>query len=308
MNRCSAWNPILVKIQNKLSSWKARLLSRAGRLTLIKSVLNSLPVYFMSLSKIPKLIALKIVKLQRRFLWGESSNGRMCVPSVSWSSIELPKELGGLGVGNILMKNLILLFKWWWRFSDSDLPLWKKILSSIYKIRGLKASSYAFSSAKDGVWHQLLSSDGLTTKIRTIVEHGKILKVGNGQSILFWQDRWCDIGPLSRAFPRLFALSLQSSCFIIQMWEWNDGLWVWHLRWRRALFDWEAEEVGRLENCIGHFSPDLQAVNVVSWRNTGVCSFPTKSITEKVYESSVPILSKLLYSWCGAAVSLPELS
>lgn len=33
MTRCSTWKPVLIKIQNKLSSWKSKLLSRAGRLT-----------------------------------------------------------------------------------------------------------------------------------------------------------------------------------------------------------------------------------------------------------------------------------
>ena len=62
MNRCSAWKSVLEKIHNKLSSLKAKILSRAGRLTLIKSVLNSLPVYYMSMFKMSKSIALKIVK------------------------------------------------------------------------------------------------------------------------------------------------------------------------------------------------------------------------------------------------------
>ena len=31
---------------------------------------------------------------------------------IKWSDIELSKELGGLGLGNIMHKNLILLFKW----------------------------------------------------------------------------------------------------------------------------------------------------------------------------------------------------
>ena len=69
MNKCSAWKPVVKKIENRLAAWKAKILSRAGRLTLIKSVLNCLPVYYMSMFKIPKAIALKIVKLQRRFFW-----------------------------------------------------------------------------------------------------------------------------------------------------------------------------------------------------------------------------------------------
>ncbi|GKA13749.1 putative RNA-directed DNA polymerase, eukaryota, reverse transcriptase zinc-binding domain protein [Tanacetum coccineum] len=43
MSRSSNWNIIIQKFYSKLSSWKARLLSVGGRLTLIRSVLNSLP-------------------------------------------------------------------------------------------------------------------------------------------------------------------------------------------------------------------------------------------------------------------------
>ena len=67
MNKCSAWKPVVEKIQNRLASWKAKILSKAGKLTRIKSVLNSLPIFYMSMFKMPKAIAQKIVKLQRNF-------------------------------------------------------------------------------------------------------------------------------------------------------------------------------------------------------------------------------------------------
>lgn len=77
MNNCAAWKHVISKIEGKLSSWKVKLLSRAGRLTLIKSVLNNLPIYYMSMCKMPKAVAQKIVKLQRRFFWGGKANGDM---------------------------------------------------------------------------------------------------------------------------------------------------------------------------------------------------------------------------------------
>lgn len=45
---------ILMKIQNKLSSWKIRQLSFAGRLTLTKFVLESLPAYTMHSMMLPR--------------------------------------------------------------------------------------------------------------------------------------------------------------------------------------------------------------------------------------------------------------
>ena len=92
MNKCSAWKLVVDKIQNRLISWKAKFLSKAGRLTLIKSVLNSLPIYYMSMFKMPKAIALKIVKLQRSFFWGGSSGEKMGCPRIKWSDIQLAKN------------------------------------------------------------------------------------------------------------------------------------------------------------------------------------------------------------------------
>lgn len=45
----SIWNPILEKIERKLAGWKKLYLSKGGRLTLLKSMLFSLPTYFLSL-------------------------------------------------------------------------------------------------------------------------------------------------------------------------------------------------------------------------------------------------------------------
>ena len=42
----------------------------------------------------------------------------------------MPKEFGGLGIGDILMKNTTMLYKWWWRFAAKPTPLWKKIVCS----------------------------------------------------------------------------------------------------------------------------------------------------------------------------------
>ena len=139
------------KIESRLTAWKAKLLSKAGKLTLIKSVLNSLPAYYMSMFKMPNAIASKIVKLQRRFFWGGISNENRGCSMVKWAHIQLPRDMGGLGVGNIMHKNLGLLFKWWWRFSQSDNTLWKRILQSVHDIKGVKASRETFGKIREGV-------------------------------------------------------------------------------------------------------------------------------------------------------------
>lgn len=81
-------------------------------MVLVKNVLNSLPIYYMSLFLMPACVRKKLVSLQTKFLWGGNIENRCIVP-VKRNITELPKEKGGLGIGNLLYRNLALLFKWW---------------------------------------------------------------------------------------------------------------------------------------------------------------------------------------------------
>ena len=68
----TASNPILEKMEKKLSRWKRLYLSKVGRLMLLKSTLSSLPTYFLSLFIISKSVAARLESIQRNFLWGSS--------------------------------------------------------------------------------------------------------------------------------------------------------------------------------------------------------------------------------------------
>ena len=81
----SIWNPILEKMEKKLSGWKRLYLSKGGRLTLLRSTLSSLPTYFLSLFTIPKVMATRMESIQRNFLWG-SFEGSFKYPLVAWEN------------------------------------------------------------------------------------------------------------------------------------------------------------------------------------------------------------------------------
>ncbi|XP_016173374.1 uncharacterized protein LOC107615869 [Arachis ipaensis] len=104
------WKPIIDKVEEKLSLWKAKVLNKACKLVLIKSVLNSLPVYYLSLYKMPKAVAEKLISLQRRFLWSKEE-GRNGLALVKWKIVQAPKKAGGLEVGDAVIRNTALLFK-----------------------------------------------------------------------------------------------------------------------------------------------------------------------------------------------------
>ncbi|XP_019427226.1 PREDICTED: uncharacterized protein LOC109335545 [Lupinus angustifolius] len=110
------------------------LISFGGRVTLIKSVLNSLSIYFFSFFKAPVAVILELEKIQRRFLWGRGED-RRGVHWVSWSKVCRSKGEGGLGVKNLSLFNLSLLGKWRWRLLFECDALWVRVLRSRYVAR-----------------------------------------------------------------------------------------------------------------------------------------------------------------------------
>ena len=69
---------------------------------------------FLSPFKIPVSIAFRIEKLQGDFLWSGCVEGKKD-HLVSWDLVYRPKEVSGLGLGKISLKNQALLGKWLWR-------------------------------------------------------------------------------------------------------------------------------------------------------------------------------------------------
>ncbi|XP_021986537.1 uncharacterized protein LOC110882974 [Helianthus annuus] len=100
MKRAKFWKPVLDKFSAKLSKWKARHLSFAGRMTLAKSVLDSLPSYFLSLFAAPKCIIQKMEEIRREFVWGKFVSSHK-LRWIRWDFMMQSKKLGGMGLGRI---------------------------------------------------------------------------------------------------------------------------------------------------------------------------------------------------------------
>ena len=114
------WEPLINKCQSKLSKWAQKNISMAGKVTLINSVLNALPIYLLSFFKIPQKVVHRLVALQRNFLWAK------------WEDVCLPKAEGGLGIKDIAKFNEALLGKWIWALASEQKQLWARIINSKY--------------------------------------------------------------------------------------------------------------------------------------------------------------------------------
>ena len=64
----AVWDGLEGRFRKRLASWKRQYISKDGRITLIKSMLSSMPLYFLSLLPLPRKVKLRLDKIQRDFL------------------------------------------------------------------------------------------------------------------------------------------------------------------------------------------------------------------------------------------------
>ena len=74
------------RLQNRINSWSAKLLSKGGNEVLIKSVAQALPTYVMSCFLLPQEIIRKITSAISRFWWSTKNNNRG-LQWIAWNKI-----------------------------------------------------------------------------------------------------------------------------------------------------------------------------------------------------------------------------
>ncbi|GKA75683.1 RNA-directed DNA polymerase, eukaryota, partial [Tanacetum coccineum] len=89
-------------------------MSISGRLTLAKSVLGSLRIYYLSLFPLPAHVNKQLESIRVRFFWGIDDNEKK-IQWVKWDIILNSKEKGGLDVGSLWAFNQAnaLVFEYW---------------------------------------------------------------------------------------------------------------------------------------------------------------------------------------------------
>ncbi|GLT70676.1 hypothetical protein SLA2020_427380 [Shorea laevis] len=177
---------LLEKIQVKLSGWKQKLLSLAGRRVLVQSVTSAIPTYTMQSILLPDYVCTAIDRFNRNFLWGSDVANKPHL--VNWHSICLPRDQGGLGIRLAKDNNRALIAQLGWQLlSHSEKP-WCKAFTYKY-LQHESFMSCRISSACSATWKSIL-------KCRDVLKLGLRWRVGTGENIKFWQDTWVGDKPL----------------------------------------------------------------------------------------------------------------
>lgn len=143
------YQPLLEQIRGKITSWKTRFLSFAGRLELIISVLHSLTNFWLSAFTLPSACIEEINKLCSAFLWsGPSLNARKA--KISWTEVSKPKKEGGLGLRPLKEVNTVSCLKLIWRIASSHPSLWVRWIKTT--LIGNKSFWSITDDTKGGSW------------------------------------------------------------------------------------------------------------------------------------------------------------
>ncbi|CAN0837506.1 LINE-1 retrotransposable element ORF2 protein [Linum grandiflorum] len=112
---------LLEKITSRISDWKSRLLSYAGRLQLLESVIGGILQYWMSIFLLPKSLLVEIELLCNRFLWGKQE-GERC--RMAWKSLAFPRKEGGCGLRELQSWNKANALRHLWNLMVRGGSLW----------------------------------------------------------------------------------------------------------------------------------------------------------------------------------------
>lgn len=68
-NKEEVFRYVKEKLWNRMQSWKGKILSRSGMEVLIKSVIQAIPSYVMSVFLLPKKLGEDLERLMNKFWW-----------------------------------------------------------------------------------------------------------------------------------------------------------------------------------------------------------------------------------------------
>lgn len=172
---------VIDRVWKNITGWKEHFLSRACKEVLIKVMAQVIPTYIMSCYKLPEALCREIETLLAKFWWG-SKNGERKIHWLSWENMARAKGARGLGFRGVGDFNTSLLGKHYWRLIYDEKYLVNRVFKGRYYPRNsIEGSSTGF--APSYVWRSILS-------VRDLIQKGSRWRIGNGEIVRIWQDRW----------------------------------------------------------------------------------------------------------------------
>ena len=208
--RTQDWQPMMDKVETRLGGWRGRLLSRGGRLVLVKTVLSALPTYYMSVFQMSAGLRRRLEGIMRRFFWhGTAANRGGTL--VAWDVACRPLTDGGLGIRHVQHNNAALLCKWVARVMKPADDIVSRLLHEMY---GCSLDWNVWATPQRGDSPFMVGLRGIFPLVQQFFRP----QLGDGAIFRFWEDKWSGQGRLADVFPRLYALTPNPSATVQAAW------------------------------------------------------------------------------------------
>jgi hypothetical protein len=167
--------PIIDRVADQLSRWKADLMTRAGIRVQVQYVMTGMLIYLAMAVDIPPGSLKAIDKIRKGFLWHGRKDVRGGHCLVAWGKVCRPLEIDGLGISSLKELGWALRMRWLWLSKTEPDKPWSSLPMQFSK------------------------------KMKAFVYTAMLTKIGNGSSTLFWQDRWIHGKKIEDLAPRQLA-------------------------------------------------------------------------------------------------------
>ena len=95
-SKVSTFKELQERVTKRVMGWKEKHISKAGKEVLIKMVAQAIPIYSMSLFKIPKTICDGVNSALSKYWWGQTWNEKK-MHWINWGKLCGSKKKGGMG-------------------------------------------------------------------------------------------------------------------------------------------------------------------------------------------------------------------
>ena len=282
--RTQDWQPVLEKVETRLASWRARLLLRGGRLVLLKAVRAAIPIYFMSIFRMPVGVRRQLERIMRGFFWRgprlEESRGMASVP---WETVCRPVDQGGLGVRQLTHTNTALLSKWVSRLLHPT----GELITTVPRDEYRDTLEWQF-------WQTPRRGDSaFMSSLRPIFQAVRPFfrpRLGSGESFHFCFEDWSGQGSMRLIFPHLFALARDQQGPVCQAWQeaWAPAL-------PAALSDQQTADLLRLQELLSDCQPS-EGLDVWLWQEP---RFSARAVYQRLREQAGTEDPTFLRLWCA---------
>ncbi|KAH0700756.1 hypothetical protein KY284_014971 [Solanum tuberosum] len=116
------YSELVAKVVKKINGWHSRTLSFGGKVTLVKHVLQSIPIHTMTTISPPKTTLNYIKRVTTDFFWGLEKD-RKKYHWASWETLSFPYDEGGIGVRNLEDVCTSMQYKQWWNFKANNISI-----------------------------------------------------------------------------------------------------------------------------------------------------------------------------------------